>query len=376
MKVFIKRFFVSFAMLSLVILLGSCTLESKKVDLGVSLNYRETMVEGEYQLVEVELSEAVVDLEQTRFEWESLNSSVVKVAQDGTLKAEQSGEAVIRLTVTYEEIESVTEFTISVITAKYTVTYELNGGVNDISNPIGFDRTSLPLTLKAPTKENYDFAGWLLNGEIVEAIPAGTEQSIVLVATWEPTKYAIEYVLDGGTLVEGAPTSFTVEDEEIVLKGATKEGYTFLGWFVGEKLVETIPAGSMGNVELTAKWERSNVVISFDLAGGHWEGKCATISEFAQEFIDDFHKYAGDTKTTIKEFHTTSHPQVKAAFGSAEMLAKYHWLLEFAFEELTANFAAAEEAGTLEAEVIKTQTLEMLQRMLDGDTTAISGSYA
>ena len=446
MKVFIKRFFVSFAMLSLVILLGSCTLESKKVDLGVSLNYRETMVEGEYQLVEVELSEAVVDLEQTRFEWESLNSSVVKVAQDGTLKAEQSGEAVIRLTVTYEEIESVTEFTISVITAKYTVTYELNGGVNDISNPIGFDRTSLPLTLKAPTKENYDFAGWLLNGEIVEAIPAGTEQSIVLVATWEPTKYAIEYVLDGGTLVEGAPTSFTVEDEEIVLKGATKEGYkflgwfvgeklvetipagshasveltakweaveysityvldggtlvegaptsftvedeeivlkgatkegyTFLGWFVGEKLVETIPAGSMGNVELTAKWERSNVVISFDLAGGHWEGKCATISEFAQEFIDDFHKYAGDTKTTIKEFHTTSHPQVKAAFGSAEMLAKYHWLLEFAFEELTANFAAAEEAGTLEAEVIKTQTLEMVQRMLDGDTTAISGSYA
>lgn len=44
--------------------------------------------------------------------------------------------------------------------ASYTITYNLNGGKNNSSNPAFYTITTATISLKNPTKTGYDFAGW------------------------------------------------------------------------------------------------------------------------------------------------------------------------------------------------------------------------
>lgn len=80
---------------------------------------------------------------------------------------------------------------------------------------------------------------------------------IVIQVICEAEVFDVTYVLNGGTLAEDAEISYTVEDEAILLKAATKKGYTFNGWYdtVGNRVTE-IPEGSTGDIVLTAKWSK------------------------------------------------------------------------------------------------------------------------
>ena len=42
----------------------------------------------------------------------------------------------------------------------YAITYELDGGVNDVGNPATFTYSDLPITLLPATKNLYTFNGW------------------------------------------------------------------------------------------------------------------------------------------------------------------------------------------------------------------------
>ena len=42
----------------------------------------------------------------------------------------------------------------------YTVTYDLDGGTNDVANPATFVISDLPITLEDATKADYTFDGW------------------------------------------------------------------------------------------------------------------------------------------------------------------------------------------------------------------------
>ena len=50
----------------------------------------------------------------------------------------------------------------------YTITYELNGGTNVPENPAGYNVETGTITLKAPTKDKYDFKGWYKDGEFTD----------------------------------------------------------------------------------------------------------------------------------------------------------------------------------------------------------------
>ena len=45
----------------------------------------------------------------------------------------------------------------------YNITYHLNDGVNNSENPESYTVNDAAITLKAPTKEGYDFVGWYSN---------------------------------------------------------------------------------------------------------------------------------------------------------------------------------------------------------------------
>lgn len=156
---------------------------------------------------------------------------------------------------------------------EYYVTYELNGGTNDPSNPSVYDPDVEEIALFAPTREYHEFAGWSYNGENVDAIKGEWEKDITLVASWTCPGYSITYSLDGGSQ-EGNPASHCYDDGDIILNEPTKAGYTFLGWTgsngnVPEKKV-TVPADALEDLSYTANWEIITYKITYDLAGGEF----------------------------------------------------------------------------------------------------------
>ena len=149
----------------------------------------------------------------------------------------------------------------------YIITYELNGGTNAEENPPSYNVETGTITLKAPLKTGYTFAGWYEDAEFsthVTEITQGSIGNITLYAKWGLLNYTITYELTGGTNAPENPASYNVETGTITLKNPTKDKYDFKGWyrtedFTGEALTE-ITQGSTGNITLYAKWELENIV--------------------------------------------------------------------------------------------------------------------
>lgn len=79
----------------------------------------------------------------------------------------------------------------------YTITYELDGGTNNASNPATYT-IETPVTLEAATKTDYAFCGWYeesdLSGTAVTAIAAGSTGNKTLYAKWLPVYASVKGV--------------------------------------------------------------------------------------------------------------------------------------------------------------------------------------
>ena len=285
-----RRFFLIIMTLVLVLTLGACSLESKKVELGVSASFKHEMVEGTSQKVEIEIADSTVDLEELVITWESSNPEIAEVTQDGLVKANKPGQVTIEVNVTTEEASKELALEITVVELVYTIEYELNGGQNSELNPAGFANSDVPVELYPATKLGYKFLGWEYEGEIVEEIQEA--RNVKLVAKWELEEYSISYDVAGGEYEGEAVESYTVNDS-VVFPVPTKEGYEFKGWYAGEELVEEIAAGSTGNLELVAKWEVVEYAINYDLDGGKFEEGAEVEESYS---IEDAVKFAVPVK--------------------------------------------------------------------------------
>ena len=83
----------------------------------------------------------------------------------------------------------------------YTITYELNGGVNDKTNPLSFTADD-KITLKNPSKDGYRFSGWYekadFSGTAVKGWAAGDKKAnVTLYAKWRDVND--KEVAQGGT---------------------------------------------------------------------------------------------------------------------------------------------------------------------------------
>ncbi|MCI6005032.1 MAG: InlB B-repeat-containing protein [Blautia sp.] len=152
----------------------------------------------------------------------------------------------------------------------YSISYELNGGENNASNPDSYTVESKETAIGRPERKGYQFLGWTGTGlaeptpDVV--IPAGSTGDITLTAEWEPIVYSISYELNGGENNASNPDSYTVESGETAIGRPERKGYQFLGW-MGTDLTEPtlevkIPAGSTGNRSYTAKWKADDPIAS------------------------------------------------------------------------------------------------------------------
>ncbi len=208
----------------------------------------------------------------------SLTPEIATITEDGVVSAIAVGTAEFKAVISDSKESVEVKFSITVTESDYAINYVLDGGVNAEGNPVGYNALEVPLPIAAPSKPGYEFVGWLLNNQLVNAIPAGTLGDVTLVAIWQPVDYSINYDLANGTIAEGNPETYNVEQLPLAIPAApTREGYEFAGWTLNGEVVTEIPAGTLDDVTLVATWKAVDYAINYDLANGTaTEGNPAT----------------------------------------------------------------------------------------------------
>ncbi len=170
---------------------------------------------------------------------------------------------------------------------KYTITYELDGGVFNTTAPTEYTKDS-DVTIPTLTKEGWNFIGWAIDSRkgiklCNNILPGSTKKNVTLYAIWQIGQtFSITYLecdIEKGeftnvVLPTTAPKIFD-KNGLTQLPTPTKENKNFGGWYFDKELsikVTAIPAGTAKNVILYARWENlpSGVThnITYDTAGG------------------------------------------------------------------------------------------------------------
>ncbi|MDR0853807.1 MAG: InlB B-repeat-containing protein [Clostridiales Family XIII bacterium] len=197
-----------------------------------------------------------------------------------------------------------TQFTLR---AAYTydenaITYNLGAGeTNGNGNPTEYSTgMDSDITIAAPSKVGYMFAGWTVSGgfendgtDLTNAIPEvsltitkGSYGNIELTPTWTARSVAVNYVTNGGANLDGELLEGVYDG---TLNAAptiqpSKTGYTFAGWFYDSNLTNEFEFGTTtldvghgvtdgtgtGNATLTlyAKWTANLHNINFNAGSG------------------------------------------------------------------------------------------------------------
>ncbi len=104
--------------------------------------------------------------------------------------------------VEYSEVTSDITVTAQYTATTYSITYNLDGGTNDIDNPESYTIESETITLYTPTKSGYSFVGWYTDEDLTTTITEISEGSTGNIKLW--AEWAIT-------------TSISTTDESIIL---------------------------------------------------------------------------------------------------------------------------------------------------------------
>ena len=155
---------------------------------------------------------------------------------------------------------------------EYSIVYNLYEGVVAEANPAVYTVETGSITLASPTRADYAFVGWSLNGNDASSeteweVSTG---NLVFDAVWTPFVYTITYNLDGGTEESANPKGYTFKTGTITLSAPTKQGYTFAGWSLNAGEVSTSSEWNVtrGNIEFKAHWTPNTYSITYDSKGG------------------------------------------------------------------------------------------------------------
>ena len=141
----------------------------------------------------------------------------------------------------------------------YKITYVLKGGTNNKKNTKKYKSTK-NTKLYSPKRKGYTFKGWYKYKNYtkrIRKIKKGSKGNKRIYALWKAVKYKLSYTSNGGVNDYRNKKKYTCE-RSVKLYPATKENYTFVGWYKDKKLtkkVTKLKKGTRGNIRLYAKWQ-------------------------------------------------------------------------------------------------------------------------
>ena len=140
---------------------------------------------------------------------------------------------------------------------KYTIDYNLDGGINNPSNPSTYTVESPNFTISEPSKTGYTFLGWTSN---VIATPRrevtikhGSTGNLSFTANWKANTYNVTIDLNGGTADK---TSYIVTfDSKYEFDLPVRVGYTFDKFTYNNGVLDFTGTWTIPNdVVLKANW--------------------------------------------------------------------------------------------------------------------------
>ncbi len=144
---------------------------------------------------------------------------------------------------------------------RYSITYE---GVD----PKAFDlpeeytveqAVALPANIEVRGRT---FLGWEADGQAILSIPRGSYGDKTIHATFDVIRYTITYQDDKHAPNQN-PAEYTVE-QAVEFTSPELIGYKFEGWYSGGEKIERIPAGTIGNYTLEARWSLVRYSITYE----------------------------------------------------------------------------------------------------------------
>mgnify|MGYP000994006491 FL=1 len=119
--------------------------------------------------------------------WKSANTKIATVDANGSVTAKAPGRTKIMVTSS----ENSSYQASCTVTVPYKITYKLNKGKNNASNPSTYYRKKV--TLKNPSRKGYAFAGWYTDAKFkkkITSISSSAKSDYILYAKWTKVKVA------------------------------------------------------------------------------------------------------------------------------------------------------------------------------------------
>ena len=151
--------------------------------------------------------------------------------------------------------------------ASFTISFNSDGGTE--VEPLTVLDGGFAVKPADPTKENHKFLGWYI-GDNEYTFGVAVVRDLKLTAKWAPMEYELSFDPDNG---EESFTLISVWGEEFTAPIPKREGYNFLGWYLGDGIYsfDTVDR----NVSLKARWAQSSSGLTFTLSS---DGESYTVT--------------------------------------------------------------------------------------------------
>ena len=158
---------------------------------------------------------------------------------------------------------------------KYTVKFDVNGSTAEAPTSISATYNGKYGTLPTINRTGYTFIGWFTGKTDGTQIKTGDKVTItantILYAHWKANTYKITFNGNGGTPSTSSLT-VTYDGKYGTLPTATRDGYTFTGWFTsstdGTKIESTSTVKIAKDTTLYAQWTPNTYTVTYDANGG------------------------------------------------------------------------------------------------------------
>ena len=113
-----------------------------------------------------------------------------------------------------------------------------------------------------------------------------------------PIEYTITFDSAADEIEDPENITYTIEDE-VTFEEPSRDGFEFLGWYDGNTKVESVPVGSVGDLDLVAHWREVEEAVIVD------KDALKEIIDEASKITNDDNKYTADSykelTDTLKE---------------------------------------------------------------------------